>query len=58
VHVDRLPELRSDTSKERVPAAELACELVRQAWREAEELQLSMPLAVEALLLRLRRAGW
>ncbi|MGZ4463242.1 MAG: DNA polymerase III subunit [Gaiellaceae bacterium] len=58
VHVDRLAELRSDASKERLPAAELACELVRQAWREAEELQLSMPLAVEALLLRLRRAGW
>jgi DNA polymerase III subunit delta' len=58
VHVDRLAELRSDGSKERLPAAELACELVRQAWREAEELQLSMPLAVEALLLRLRRAGW
>jgi DNA polymerase-3 subunit delta' len=58
VHVDRLAELRSDASKDRLPAAELACELVRQAWREAEELQLSMPLAVEALLLRLRRAGW
>ena len=58
VHFDRLAELRSDASQERMPAAELACELVRQAWREAEELQLSMPLAVEALLLRLRRAGW
>ncbi len=32
-----------------------ACELVRAAWREAEELQLSVPLALEALLVRLRR---
>src|SRR5262249_21800780 len=55
VHVDRLPELRADASKERLPAAEDASGVVRQAWREAEELQLSMPLAVEALLLRLRR---
>jgi len=56
VHVDRLPQLREDASKERLPAAEEACEAVRAAWREAEELQLSMPLAVEALLVRLRRA--
>jgi hypothetical protein len=35
--------------------AEGACEVVRAAWREAEELQLSVPLALEALLVRLRR---
>ena len=28
--------------------------LVRAAWREAEELQVSTPLALEALLIRLR----
>jgi len=56
VHVDRLPELREDASRERISAAEEACAAVRAAWREAEELQLSMPLAVEALLVRLRRA--
>jgi hypothetical protein len=28
---------------------------VRAAWRDAEELQLSVPLALEALLIRLRR---
>ncbi|HEY5058613.1 MAG TPA: hypothetical protein VII51_06310 [Gaiellaceae bacterium] len=55
VHVDRLAELRSDASRERLPRAERACELVRAAWREAEELQLSAPLALEALLVRLRR---
>ena len=56
VHVDRLPELREDASRDRIGAAEDACEAVRTAWREAEELQLSMQLAVEALLIRLRRA--
>jgi hypothetical protein len=56
VHVDRLPELRVDATRERLPAAEEACEVVRAAWREAEELQLSTPLAVEAVLIRLRRA--
>jgi DNA polymerase-3 subunit delta' len=55
VHVDRLDELRSDASRERLQAAERACELVRSSWRDAEELQLSVSLALEALLVRLRR---
>jgi len=54
VHVDRLDELRADATRERLLAAERACELIRIAWREAEELQLSTPLALEALLVRLR----
>ena len=54
VHVDRLTELRTDATLERMHAAEHACELVRAAWREAEELQVSTPLALEALLIRLR----
>ena len=54
VHVDRLAELRADASLERMHTAERACELVRAAWREAEELQVSTPLALEALLIRLR----
>jgi len=54
VHVDRLDELRADATLERLQAAERACELVRASWREAEELQLSMGLALEALLVRLR----
>ena len=56
VHVDRLPDLREDATRDRMPGAEEACEAVRAAWREAEELQLSTPLAVEALLVRLHRA--
>jgi DNA polymerase-3 subunit delta' len=55
VHVDRLEELRADATLERLAAAEAACEAVRAAWRDAEELQLSTPLALEALLHRLRR---
>jgi len=55
VHVDRLEELRGDATRERLHAAERACEHVRAAWRQAEELQLSTPLALEALLVRLRR---
>ncbi len=53
-HVDRLRDLRADATRERMQAAEGACELVRAAWREAEELQVSTPLALEALLIRLR----
>jgi hypothetical protein len=55
VHVDRLVELTEDATRERLLGAERACELLRTTWRDAEELQLSMPLAVEAVLLRLRR---
>jgi DNA polymerase-3 subunit delta' len=55
VHVDRLEELRSDATRERLLGAERACELIRAAWREAEELQLSASLALEALLIRLQR---
>jgi DNA polymerase-3 subunit delta' len=55
VHVDRLAELRSDATLERLLGAEEACATVRAAWRQAEELQLSAPLALEALLVRLRR---
>jgi DNA polymerase-3 subunit delta' len=54
VHVDRLADLRADATRERLQAAESACEVVRAAWRDAEELQLSVPLALEALLIRLR----
>jgi DNA polymerase-3 subunit delta' len=54
VHVDRIAELREDATHERLLGAERACELVRAAWRDAEELQVSTPLALEALLIRLR----
>jgi DNA polymerase III subunit delta' len=56
IHVDHLDELRDDASPERSAAAERAAELVRQTWRELEELQLQAPLAFEALFVQLRRA--
>jgi DNA polymerase-3 subunit delta' len=55
VHVDRLDDLRADATVERLQDAERACEVVRAVWRDAEELQLSAPLALEALLVRLQR---
>jgi DNA polymerase-3 subunit delta' len=54
VHVDKLADLRADATLERLSAAERACELVRAAWRDAEELQVTVPLALEALLIQLR----
>jgi DNA polymerase III subunit delta' len=56
VHADRAAELLEDGTLERLEAAERAAELVRETWRNFEELQLSAPLALEALFVQLRRA--
>jgi DNA polymerase-3 subunit delta' len=56
IHVDHLAELREDATPERSASAEKAVELVRQTWRELQELQLQAPLAFEALFVQLRRA--
>lgn len=56
IHVDRLDALKEDALPERSAAAETAAELVRQTWRELQELQLQAPLAFEALFVQLRRA--
>ena len=56
IHVDHLETLCEDAAPERSAAAETAAELVRQTWRELEELQLQAPLAFEALFVQLRRA--
>jgi DNA polymerase-3 subunit delta' len=56
IHVDHLEQLREDANPERAAAAEAAAELVRQTWRELQELQLQAPLAFEALFVQLRRA--
>jgi DNA polymerase III subunit delta' len=55
VHSDRIDELRADASRERIVGAESACEAVRETWRAFEEFNLAPGLALEALLLRLRR---
>ena len=55
IHFDHLAELSEDASLERLAAAERAAELVRDAWREFEEFNVSPSLALEALFIRLRR---
>ena len=55
VHADRIAQLRED-SDGAGEGPEEAAELVRQAWREAEEFNLNPSLFVEALFVRVRRA--
>jgi DNA polymerase III subunit delta' len=55
VHADRLDVLAADATTQRLAGAERACELVRETWRAFEEFNLSPPLALEALFIRLRR---
>ena len=54
-HADRLAVLSEDATTERLAGAEYACEIVRATWRAFEEFNLSPPLALEALFVRLRR---
>ena len=57
VHADRAAQLlRGRNASSRLEAAERAAELVRETWRNFEELQLSARLALEALFVELRRA--
>ena len=55
VHADRLAVLAEDGTTERLVGAERACEIVRETWRAFEEFNLSPPLALEALFVRLRK---
>jgi hypothetical protein len=55
IHFDRLGDLTEDANVERLVGAERACEIVRQLWRELEELNLNPRLALEAMFVRLRR---
>jgi DNA polymerase III subunit delta' len=54
IHFDRLAELTEDSGVDPV-GAESAAEAVREAWRAFEEFNVSPPLALEALFVRLRR---
>lgn len=56
VHADRLDDLREDAAGPAARGAEDAAAIVRQAWREIEELNLNVPLFLEALFVLLRRA--
>jgi DNA polymerase-3 subunit delta' len=55
MHVDRLAELRADSTRERLLGAERAVEAVRETWRRLEEFNLAPQLALEALFIRLAR---
>jgi DNA polymerase III subunit delta' len=55
VHADHLAELTEDVAAH-ARGAEQAAELVRDAWRTFEELNIQTSLALEALFIRLRRA--
>jgi DNA polymerase-3 subunit delta' len=55
VHADHLDDLRADAARGLAAAAERAAALVRQAWRDAEEFNVNVSLALEALFVRLRR---
>ena len=55
VHADRIAELREEAPG-REAGAEAAAAAARQAWREAEELNLNASLLLEALFVRVRRA--
>jgi DNA polymerase-3 subunit delta' len=55
IHLDKLPELREDATRERILGAERSAEVVRELWRELEELNLSPQVALEALFVRLTR---
>jgi DNA polymerase III subunit delta' len=53
-HYDHLPQLREDSSVERIAGLERAVEFVRETWRAYEEFNLQPKLALEALLVQLR----
>jgi DNA polymerase-3 subunit delta' len=55
IHFDRLPELTADAAGAAL-GAEAAAETARESWRAFEEFNVSAPLALEALFVRLRRA--
>ena len=56
VHADRLDDARARTARPSgSPAPSAPRELVRETWRAFEEFNLSPPLALEALFVRLRR---
>ena len=52
MHVDRLGELRTDATRERLLGAERAAEAVRETWRRLEEFNLAPQLALEALFMQ------
>ncbi len=56
LHADRLADLQADVAAGAAAGAEHAAELVRDAWRVVEELNVNPQLWLEALFVRLQRA--
>jgi len=56
VHADHVADLAEDGAAGYARGAETAAELIREAWRTFEELNVQASLALEALFIRLRRA--
>jgi DNA polymerase-3 subunit delta' len=52
IHLDLLPLLREDATRERIVGAERAAEHVRDTWRILEEFNLAPQLALEALFIK------
>ena len=57
VHYDRLAELAEDATAERMPAPSRPPRPFARRWRTFEEFNVSPPLALEALFVRLRRGA-
>jgi DNA polymerase-3 subunit delta' len=52
LHLDKLPLLEEDATRERLLGAERAAEAVRETWRALEEFQLAPQIALEALFVQ------
>jgi DNA polymerase III subunit delta' len=52
IHLDKLPLLEEDATRDRLVGAERAAESVRESWRAFEEFNLSPQLALEALFVQ------
>ncbi len=55
IHLDKLPLLEEDATRDRFVGAERAAEVVRAAWRALEEFNLAPQLALEALFVEIRQ---
>jgi DNA polymerase-3 subunit delta' len=55
IHLDKLPLLEEDATRERLLGAERAAEAVRETWRALEEFNLAPQLALEALFVEVAR---
>ena len=53
IHLDLLPLLREDATRERLVGAERAAEHVRDSWRVLEEFNLAPQIALEALFIKI-----